>query len=276
MIDTVDSDISKAKNSSLKSYRRQRFTDIHCHCLPGLDDGPETMYQAVKLCQELSEEGIGTVVATPHQLGRFEYSNDAKKIKETIRILNNEIRNNSISLKIVPGGEIRVDERICQLLKDDRILTLADGGKYILLELPYQIFVDIEPLLIELASMGIQSVISHAELIAPLSARPEIVRKWLEGSTYLQITAASLVGDFGSEVQKVALNFLESGLATFVATDSHNINLRKPRMKAAFKLISTRFGEDAANLVCIENPSRIVNGLDILSFSLYEQQKENR
>jgi len=276
MIDTVNDNISKAKNSSLKGGRRQRFTDIHCHCLPGLDDGPATMVEALALCRMLAEEGFTTVVATPHQLGRFEYSNDAMKVKEAVRSLNNEIRSNSISLKIVPGGEVRVDERICQLLKSDRILTLADSGKYLLLELPYQVYINIEQLLIELASMGIQSVISHAELIAPLVARPEIVCKWHERSTHLQMTAASLVGDLGPEVQKVALSFIESGKATIVATDSHNTKLRRPRMRAAYELISTRFGEDLAKLVCIENPSRIVNGQDILSVSLYEQQKENR
>ena len=265
MIDSLNGNIIDAEDGHLKGHRWQRFMDIHCHCLPGLDDGPGTMAQAVGLCRKLTEEGIGTVVATPHQLGRFEYSNDATKVKKAVRSLNNEIRNNSISLKIVPGGEVRVDERICRLLETDRILTLADGGKYLLLELPYEVFIDIEPLLIELASMGIQSVISHAELIAPLASRPEMVCKWLECSTHLQITAASLVGDFGPEVQKVALSFIESGLATLVATDSHNTKLRRPRMRAAFGLISSRFGEDTAKLVCIENPSRIVNGQDILS-----------
>lgn len=276
MIDSLNGNIINAEDGHLKERRWQRFTDIHCHCLPALDDGPATIAQALALCRKLAEEGIGTVVATPHQLGRFEYSNNAMNVKDAVRNLNDEIRKNSISLKVVPGGEVRVDERICQLLEADRILTIANGGKYILLELPYQVFIDIEPLLIELASMGIQSVISHAELIAPLSSRPEMVRKWLECSTHLQITAASLVGDFGPEVQKVALSFIESDLATLVATDSHNTNLRRPRMRAAFGLISSRFGEDTANLVCIENPSRIVNGQDILSVSLYEQQKENR
>ena len=272
----MNSNIIEAEDSPLKNHSRQRFTDIHCHCLPALDDGPDTMAQALSLCRMLAEEGFTTIVATPHQLGRFEDSNEAAMVRESVHGLNETLINGGIPINIVPGGEVRVDERICRLLEADRILTLADGGKYILLELPYQVFIDIEPLLIELASMDIQSVISHAELIAPLSSRPEMVRKWLECSTHLQITAASLVGDFGPEVQKVALSFIESGKATLVATDSHNTNLRKPRMRAAFGLISSRFGEDTANLVCIENPSRIVNGQDIFSVSLYEQQKENR
>ena len=276
MIDFLNGNIIDAEDGHLKGRRWQRFMDIHCHCLPGLDDGPDTMAQAVGLCRMLAEEGFTTVVATPHQLGRFEGSNEAAMVRESVDGLNETLINGGIPINIVPGGEVRVDERICRLLEADRILTLADGGKYLLLELPYQVFIDIEPLLIELASMGIQSVISHPELIAPLVARPEMVRKWLECSTHLQITAASLVGDLGPEVKKVALSFIESGKATLVATDSHNTNIRRPRMRAAYELMCTRFGEDLANLVCIENPSRIVNGQDILSVSLYEQQKENR
>ena len=276
MLNSMNGNITEAEDRPLKSHRWQRFMDIHCHCLPGLDDGPETMAQAVGLCRMLAEEGFATVVATPHQFGRFEGANEGATVREAVRNLNEEISNNHLQLKIVPGGEVRVDERICRLLEADKILTLADGRKYLLLELPYQVFIDIEPLLIELASMGIQPVISHAELIAPLVARPAMVRKWLECSAHLQITAASLVGDFGPEVQKIALSFIESGKATLVATDSHNTNIRRPRMRAAYELISTKFGEDTAKLVCIENPSRIVNGQDILSVSLYEQQKENR
>jgi len=276
MIDSLNGNIIDTEDGRLKERRWHRFMDIHCHCLPGIDDGPETMAQAVGLCRMLAEEGFTTVVATPHQLGRFEGANEGATVRESVDGLNETLINGGIPINIVPGGEVRVDERICRLLETDRILTLADGGKYILLELPYQVFIDIEPLLIELASMGIQSVISHPELIAPLVARPEMVCKWLECSTHLQITAASLVGDLGPEVKKVALSFIESGKATLVATDSHNTNIRRPRMRAAYELISTRLGEDLANLVCIENPSRIVNGQNILSVSLYEQQKESR
>ena len=272
----MNGNIIEAEDNPLKSYGRQRFTDIHCHCLPGLDDGPDTMAHAVGLCRMLAEEGFTTVVATPHQLGRYDDSNEAAMVRESVDGLNKTLINSGIPISIVPGGEVRVDERICRLLESDRILTLADGGKYLLLELPYQVLIDIEPLLIELASMGIQSVISHAELITPLASRPEMVRKWLECSNHLQITAASLVGDLGPEVKKAALNFIESGRAALVATDSHNTKLRRPRMRAAYELISTRFGEDLANLVCIENPSRIVNGQNILSVPLYEQQKENQ
>ncbi len=265
-----------AQNSRLKGRWRQSFTDIHCHCLPGLDDGPATMAESLALCRRLVAEGIVTVVATPHQLGRFEGCNGTVRVREAVCSLNEELTNSGIALKVVPGGEVRVDERVCQLLEADKILTLADGGKYILLELPHEVFIDIEPLLIELASLGIHSVISHAERNAPLATQHRVLLRWLEHSTHLQVTASSLVGDFGRALQKTAWHFLTSGWATLVATDSHDTNVRRPQMRAAFRRIGKKLGEDIARLVCIENPSRVVNGQHIVPVSIYDQQEADR
>ncbi|MBA7506217.1 Tyrosine-protein phosphatase YwqE [subsurface metagenome] len=276
MIDSISGNTIDTQNDHFKKHKWEKFTDIHCHCLHGLDDGPATMADSLALCRRLAEEDITTVVATPHQLGRFEGCNEAPRVREAVRSLNEALGNSGVLLKVVPGGEVRVDERVCQLLDADKILTLADGGRYILLELPHQVFIDIEPLLTELASMGIQSVISHAEKIAPLATQRQVLLKWLEHSAYLQITASSLVDDFGPALQKTAWHFLISGLATLVATDSHDINGRRPRMRAAFGRISTKLGEDLARLVCIENPSKVINGQDILPVSLYDQQEADR
>jgi len=276
MIDSVNANYIDAQNDHLKGYRWEKFTDIHCHCLPGLDDGPATMAESLALCRRLAAEGIATVVATPHQLGRFKDRNKAARVREAVRSLNEALKNSSITLKVVPGGEVRVDERVCELLEADEILTLANGGRYILLELPCQVSIDITLLLTELASMGVQSVISHAERIAPFVAQPQILLTWLEHSAHVQITASSLVGDFGLEIQRTAWSFLTSGRATLVATDSHDINGRRPRMRAAFRRISTRLSKDLAHLVCVENPLRVINGQDILPVSLYDQQEADR
>lgn len=272
---SVNGNIIDAQNDHLKVHRWEKFTDIHCHCLAGFDDGPATMAESLALCRRLAEDNIATVVATPHQLGRFEGCNETARVKDAVIGLNESLRNSSVPLKVVPGGEVRVDERICQLLKADKILTLADSGRYILLELPHNVFIDIEPLLTELASMGIQSIISHAEKIALLATQHQVLLGWLEHSAHLQITASSLVGDFGSKVQRTAWSFLTSGLARLVATDSHNINNRRPRMKAAFGCISTKLGKDLAHLVCNENPSRVVNGQKIVPVSLHNRQEAN-
>jgi len=264
MIPSVNDNLEGSKKNGSKRFSKQQYVDIHCHCLPAVDDGPATMPDALALCLALVEDGMTTVIATPHQLGRFNGYNEAVQIREAVSVLNEELESNGIALTVMPGGDIRVDERICQLLEADKILTLADGGKYILLELPHQNFIDIEPLLIELSSLGIQAIISHPERHYILAKQPEILRKWLKHSTHLQVTTSSLLGEFGSTARERAWQFLSSGLAVLVATDSHDLNSRRPCMKTAFERISIKLSREIARVVCIENPSRVLKGRDLI------------
>jgi protein-tyrosine phosphatase len=267
-----DSGNDKAVKAQNRNGKEKPFTDIHCHCLPGLDDGPRTMAEAIALCQRLVAEGIATVVATPHQLGRFNGRNDAKRVRDVTSQLNAQLQRAGIRLEVLPGGDVRVDERLCQLLQNDRVLTLADAGKYILLELPHEIFIDIEPLLSELAAIKVKTIISHPERHSALRWEPKVALRWLEIGAYFQINAGSLLGKFGTDACEAAWRFLSSGWASFVATDAHNTDERRPCMRAAFKRIHTRLGEDVARLVCIENPARIVNSQDITRFRILDNQ----
>ncbi len=248
------------------AYRSSHYVDIHCHCVPGIDDGPETVLEGLALCRALVNDGIDIVVATPHELGRFNGFNDAQKIRDSVCRLNEQLESSNIGLTVLPGADVRVDERICRLLKDDKILTVADGGRYILLELPAEIFIDIEPLLFELSSLGIKAIISHPERHPILSKQRNILLKWLDSSAVLQITASSLLGSFGPIAQRMAWQLLESGLALLIATDSHNLHSRRPRMNGAFQCISGKLGESVARLVCIENPLRVLNGDELKAF----------
>ena len=256
-----------------RSHRDQPFVDIHCHCLAAFDDGPSTISEAVELCKALVEDNIVTVIATPHQLGRFEGLNEAQNVRAAVVKLNKILENKGVSIRVFPGGEVRVDERICQLLKADKILTLADRGRYILLELPDQVFIDIEPMIQELVSMGIQPIISHVERMTSLKKRSNILSKWLEQCATLQITASSLLGRFGLEAERSAWNLLVSGWARIVATDSHGICFRRPEMKAAYELITNKLGKGLANQVCIENPLRVIKGEDITSGPILKRQE---
>lgn len=243
---------------------RKGYVDIHCHCLPSVDDGPVTLSESLSLCRALAEDCVTDVIATPHQLGRFSDCNEAAHIREQVAVLNEELKSNGISLNVVAGGDVRVDERICRLIEEDKVLTLADGGKYILLELPREVFIDIEPLLVDLCSLGIQAVMSHPERHPVVARQPSVLLKWLEQSAHLQVTCASLLGDFGSAAKRAAWHFLSSGWASLVASDCHDLDGRRPRMSTAFEHLSTELGEATARLVCIENPLRVLEGKDIL------------
>jgi protein-tyrosine phosphatase len=236
------------------------FMDVHCHCLPNLDDGPESMEEAISLCRKLVEDRVSTVVATPHQLGRFENCTRAEAIRRATGLLNGALKERGIDLVVLPGAEVRVDERIDELLARDEILTLADAGRHILLELPWDALIDIEPLLVQLACRGVRAIIAHPERNVPLLRHPQILRRWLACGIGLQITAASLLGDWGRHVKQAAWGLATQGCRVCVATDAHDDESKAPRMTAAFGAVAARLGRDAALLLCVENPARAIRG----------------
>ena len=155
----------------------------------------------------------------------------------------------------------------CYVSKNgDYYLTIdekLDNGRYIFLELHYEIFIDIVPLLRQLDDLGIIAIISHPERQRVLAAQPEIVSKWSDFGVGVHITSGSILGLFGSAIQKAAWNFLNADCNCVVATDAHDTSCRGPVMTAAFELITQKLGKDAARKLCIENPSRIIEGKDI-------------
>lgn len=250
-------------NEQLFEVPSGRFIDIHCHCLEGLDDGPGNLSESLRLCKALVRDRVSTVIATPHQLGRYDTNNYAKKVRESVRLLNEELIRRNIKLEVLAGGEARVDERLCQLIKNDNVLTLGDKGKYLLLELPENMYIDIEPLIIQLSEMGIKVIIAHPERIRYLSVKPDKVLNWAKYSGGIQVTAGSLVGKFGAMVQKNAWDFVKMDLPVIIATDAHNSSSRGPCLRAAYEVLRIKLSEDFAQMVCVENPYNIVKGNDL-------------
>jgi protein-tyrosine phosphatase len=221
------------------------------------------MPEALELCRALAGDGIGTVIATPHQLGRFDNTNDAEQIRESVEIMRTKLDETGIDITILPGADVRVDERLCSLLDTDKVMTLCDGHRYLLLELPAEILIDIEPLVTELAQAGISLIISHPERHRMLAKHPQTIEKWLGQSVILQITAGSLLGEFGPEAEESAWFLLQNGWAQIVATDAHDVRRRRPCMTAVYENITDELGPQTAWEVCIDNPLRIVQGVDI-------------
>jgi protein-tyrosine phosphatase len=275
MVFLIKGKMSRKRSASAEFHARCSYVDIHCHCLPGVDDGPATKSEALALCKALVEDSIKTAIATPHQLGRFEGKNASSKVRQAVLMLNEELRANSIDLTVVPGGDVRVDERICQLLATDEVLTLADSGKYIMLELPHEILIDIDSLLVELSCVGVRAILSHPERHRLLVTEPGMLLKWLQRGALVQITAGSLVGQFGDVVMESAWAYLRRGMVAVVATDAHDLGGRRPSLKAAFERICVELGEGIARRVCVENPLRVLKGQDIASFNFASAHKYN-
>lgn len=244
----------------LEAFGTPRSVDIHCHCLPGLDDGPPSVADAAKLCRSLAEDGITTVVATPHQLGRYDRENSAPRIRLAIADLTAVLNDEQIPLDLLPGGDIRVDERLERFLDSGEIATIADAGKYLLLELPHELFVDPVPEIEMLSGRGLQAIMTHPERYRYLHGSITRPQEWVAAGAVLQVTAGSLVGEFGQRAYDHAWQLIRAGLVALVATDAHDAIQRPPRLAAAIELLAQQLGHEATRTIAVDNPLRVIEG----------------
>jgi len=248
---------SPAQLARLEATGLERAVDVHCHCLPAIDDGPEDIESSIELCRALADDGITSVFATPHQLGKYDLDNSAERIRRRIQDLDDALHAEQIPLEVLPGADVRIDERLPRLVSEGEVFTLGDQGMHLLLELPHSTFCEPRPLIERLASEGIQCIMTHPERHRYLGGQIEIAADWVRAGAIIQITAGSLLGDFGRYAFDYGWRLLGSGLASLVATDAHDSHRRPPRMAAAMDVIQQHHGAEVARLVCGENPLRV-------------------
>lgn len=242
-------------------FGTEQVVDIHAHLLPGLDDGPRDLMQALVLCKSLAENGVTCAIATPHQLGRYDGRNSPVEVRQAVAELAGHLEQAGIPLQIYPGADVRIDERLGMLLDQDQVSTLADNGKHLLLELPHELLVDMGQMIDQLIGRGIVPVLSHPERHPGLHGRTNLLRAWVHQGVVLQITAGSLLGEFGSKAEAAAWEWLGMGLASLVATDAHSsVGHRRPVFAEAAEAISSRLSYVIARRACIENPLHLLNG----------------
>ncbi len=249
-----------AQTARLARWGGERAVDVHCHCLPGLDDGPRDLSEALALCAALVDDGFTTVVATPHQLGRYDLPERAAAIRAAVAELNAVLRQEALPLVIVCGADVRIDERITQLISSGDVLTVADQRKHLLLELPHSQFVDPLPLIKQLSALGVQTILTHPERHRYLAADLGRPQAWIAAGARLQITAGSLLGAFGSAAHDYAWKLVEAGLVSLLATDAHSAAERPPCMTAALDLVAQAHSHPFAQRLGAVAPSAVLRG----------------
>jgi protein-tyrosine phosphatase len=239
-----------------------KFTDIQCHILPGIDDGAEDLSTALLMAKQAEQDSTHAIIATPHQLG-MNSSVTSEKIKTGVTQLQNSIVTEEIELTVLPGADIRIDPELPKLLKHGSVLTLADRGKHVLLELPHDTYYPIDQLLKSLQKQGLVGILSHPERNRGIIKNPDVMWDVIEAGGLLQITAASLTGAFGSSCQEIAELAVDEGLIHFIASDAHDTKHRPFGMRDAYDTIYNMAGEELADLVCCENPARVFEGANV-------------
>jgi protein-tyrosine phosphatase len=242
----------------------QPLVDIHCHLLPGMDDGAKHWGESLAMARMAVADGTSTVVATPHQLGNFS-QNKGDDIRRRTAELQNRLDAEQIPLRVLPGADVRIEPELVAGLVCGEVLTLGDHGMHVLLELPHELYLPLEPLLSELSRRGMTAILTHPERNLGILRQPSVVAPLVDAGCLLQVTAGSLCGSMGGECQKFSEWLLSEGMVHFLATDAHGPQLRRPRLRRAFDRVCALTDEQTAVDLCCVNPGRVAAGSRVAS-----------
>jgi protein-tyrosine phosphatase len=243
----------------MEPFLHSDMVDLHCHILPGLDDGPKSIEESLEMCRMAYRDGIRTLVAVAHTLNGI-YMNDVHTVLQAAQSLSGEVKKAGLDMEIVPGSDVYVDPTMLQMIHDGHVVTLNHPGRAVLLEFPeYLIPEHMCRFLESLIKGGIVPVISHPER-TPQFKDNGLLREVVEMGALSQVTALSLTGGFGSKLERMTRALLERGLVHVIASDAHSVQYRPPLLSKAVVEAAKILGEKQALSLVMGNPRAILQG----------------
>jgi len=235
------------------------MVDLHCHILPGLDDGARSLDESLAMAEEAINDGITHIVATPH--ASSDYSFDYAKVCQVCALLQEKLNGR---LTLATGCDFHLSLENLAAVRRDSAPFCINRKNYLLLEFnDYCIPPSMDQILEDLQLAGLCPIVTHPERNAILRVQPERLEKWVHHGCYAQITAGSLSGVFGTNSREDAWNWIGRGLVHFISSDAHNMACRPLKLKFAYDAVVEQFGEEKARALLVENPRAALEGLPL-------------
>lgn len=208
--------------------------DIHNHIISGVDDGPKTEENTLRLIKQAVDQGIKGIVATPHHL-HTKYTNDFLDIEKRVAELNDSLETKGIDVTVYPGQEIRVSDQILEDIDNGKIRGV-NHSKYLLLELPSNsVPYFTQRLIYEIQNRGYVPVIVHPERNKAIAQDINLLFELINIGALSQLTVSSLIGISGKNIQRISFRMIEHNLIHFIASDAHNADQRPFNFEDLFK-----------------------------------------
>lgn len=213
--------------------------DLHCHVIPGVDDGPATLEDSVRLARVAAAEGTRVLVATSHVSHR--YPNTSERIRDGVERVNGALREEEIAVEVVPGAEVALD--ILGRLDREELgrLALGGAGPSLLLEAPLgAVGGELEDAVRELQRAGFGVVLAHPERCPSFHRDSDRLRALVATGVLCSLTASSFTGRFGRPVEALSRRLLADGLVHNVASDAHGPESRPPALRSTLDAAAAR------------------------------------
>ena len=259
-----------------------KMIDLHNHILYGQDDGAETLEESIQMCRISSQDGVRTIVATPHILPGI-YENDRSTILSQVAELNSALKKLNFQrspfrvknldsmtqlpddliteLRILAGADVHFSSDLLERLERKEVVTVNDQGRYLMVEfesqgIPYMA----EEALFQMLTKGIVPIISHPERNMEIAQRPQRYYEMIRMGCLGQVTAMSLTGEFGPEIKRSAEKLLAKRLIHIIASDAHSPGRRPPILSAGVKAAEKIVGKEEARKMVTEYPKAVIEG----------------
>ena len=227
--------------------------DLHCHILPGLDDGSDSFEESLVMAAMAADQGIHDLVATPHCI-----IGGARDVTIGVAMLQELLTEEGVPVRIYPGMEVFGTYDTARLLQEKKLLTL-NGSRYPLVE--FDFYTDGEEetdILQSIIDAGFIPLVAHPERYDYICRNPSLVNRWKQMGCLFQVNRGSLLGRYGHSPQHMAMELVHRGFATVVATDAHSPVARAPRARDVYELLFQGVSPVAAELLMRRNPEWIL------------------
>lgn len=234
--------------------------DIHCHILPGIDDGPQEMSESISMLKMAQRDGITDIVATPHISAV--YMLDPDRVRKDVETLKTKAADEGIDINIHYGFEVQLSKdimkRYSNVLEE---ITINSEGKYILLEMPFMDYpLYINDIIDSVIEADILPIIVHPLRNARVLTNTNLLHDLKEKGVIFQYNKNAIMNGYQIKTYPLFCQLLRKGLVDIVASDAHSIDNRRPTLSKSFKKVSRRFGAEIAQTLFTSNPRRILKG----------------
>lgn len=232
--------------------------DLHCHMLPGIDDGAPDLETALEMARIAVADGITITACTPHiHPGAFD--NTGPQIKIALREFQGRLDEAGIALKLVCGADTHIDVDLPGGLRSGRIPSLNDTP-YFLFEPPHHVAPPLlEEVVFDVMAAGWRPILTHPERLSWIDDHYDIMVRLAGRGVLMQITGGSLEGRFGKRPRYWAERMLDEGVVDILATDAHNLRNRRPELRPARDVVAARLGEAEAEAMVETRPAAILS-----------------
>jgi protein-tyrosine phosphatase len=238
------------------------LVDTHCHLLAGLDDGPQTPQDAIQMCRIAWDQGTRAIAAVAH-IGQQWPGVTPGRILDATRQLVAQLDRIGLPLAVFPAAEVMARPDLEDAWQRGDLLTMANRGSYLLIELPPRVLVDARELVSRVVALGVHPILAHPERDPELRRRAGAIEELIRLGCLIQVSAESIAHPPSRADARLLKRWLRQGLVHLVGSDGHRPTTRPPWMADAYNRIARWAGAAIANRVCSTNGLMVLEGLPL-------------